>query len=619
MTQPVLPRGGAQAGICLDPFDIDHHFTMASLATEEASLFSYTPLADPHTQLRLLRLHQDGQDEPVRCTLEIAHISHEYVCLSYMWGTDKESHPIFIKGKRFIVRDNLFAFLYQARTSQADTRRPLWIDAICINQQAIEEKNAQVALMGEIYKGASEVVAWLGEGDKDVENAFDFIALHGHGEHEHPEKARMIFTEDRISTNEYRDSLDIFSSLRYWSRMWTVQEVLLAKVLTIRYGFRQMPAYCVENINHFIALENMVPSQKRILSGRIPVHLTPMAITLKRRTVQRIHRLMSGRELRTSLFALFRKSHKYGCYHARDKIYALRALDSGPGKAMPVDYSADAATIMCDTMHHVESADPIVDGYRLLKLLCLSASQIRSQVRHDLQNKIWKGKVLYGSFGIVLSNFHEAKDEKQDSRIWTVYRAPKAMFSTFALTQFTGDTQDICTAPMLQDGDLIVRFLSLRIFIVFRIKTNTEYYGLIRELNQSWEQKVSSANESRREEIMETLRNNFDSGTSPRDWANDYEPVMVLTCHDSSIKSLETMDTTLSTSFNTNGLEFLRLRTCENGDLVKSLQNVRITRQSRGRALVALNWSSLLDFWTLLEQQPHLYEDIDDEVENPWR
>ncbi|KAG5807705.1 hypothetical protein H9Q74_007679 [Fusarium xylarioides] len=42
---------------------------------------------------------------------------------------------------------------------------PLWIDAICINQDDIAERNSQVAMMSQIYGSARCVVAWLGEED----------------------------------------------------------------------------------------------------------------------------------------------------------------------------------------------------------------------------------------------------------------------------------------------------------------------------------------------------------------------------------------------------------------------------------------------------------------------
>jgi hypothetical protein len=49
------------------------------------------------------------------------------------------------------------------------TRFPIWIDAICINQQDNEEKDHQVQHMGEIYRNAKLVVVWLGP-SKDNSN-----------------------------------------------------------------------------------------------------------------------------------------------------------------------------------------------------------------------------------------------------------------------------------------------------------------------------------------------------------------------------------------------------------------------------------------------------------------
>jgi len=54
-------------------------------------------------------------------------------------------------------------------TPTADTR--YWIDALCINQADVAEKNVQVPLMGRIYQGAVRVVAFLGQ-DGDCTEAF---------------------------------------------------------------------------------------------------------------------------------------------------------------------------------------------------------------------------------------------------------------------------------------------------------------------------------------------------------------------------------------------------------------------------------------------------------------
>lgn len=46
-----------------------------------------------------------------------------------------------------------------------DSSRPMtvWADALCINQQDVEERNAQVQMMGKIYSGATRTIIFLGE------------------------------------------------------------------------------------------------------------------------------------------------------------------------------------------------------------------------------------------------------------------------------------------------------------------------------------------------------------------------------------------------------------------------------------------------------------------------
>ena len=46
-----------------------------------------------------------------------------------------------------------------------------WIDALCMNQGDIEERNAQVARMADVFKRADGVVVWLGKDDEFTNDA----------------------------------------------------------------------------------------------------------------------------------------------------------------------------------------------------------------------------------------------------------------------------------------------------------------------------------------------------------------------------------------------------------------------------------------------------------------
>lgn len=112
-----------------------------------------------------------------------------YSALSYVWGDQSNPHKIYLNNKEFYIGHNLYLALRQhsksMRSSTIEVERHndrpltnpqedsvltesrlLWIDAMCINQSDIAEREAQVKLMARIYRQADHVHANLGyEGD----------------------------------------------------------------------------------------------------------------------------------------------------------------------------------------------------------------------------------------------------------------------------------------------------------------------------------------------------------------------------------------------------------------------------------------------------------------------
>ncbi|OTB14402.1 hypothetical protein K445DRAFT_47438, partial [Daldinia sp. EC12] len=98
---------------------------------------------------------------PLECSLEIRDLCSGGVdeALSYVWGKSKVSKYINVDGCPFPVTENLFNILTSLRNQH--TARPIWIDAICINQADSGEKVHQVRLMRDIYSKAKKVTIWL--------------------------------------------------------------------------------------------------------------------------------------------------------------------------------------------------------------------------------------------------------------------------------------------------------------------------------------------------------------------------------------------------------------------------------------------------------------------------
>jgi hypothetical protein len=95
-----------------------------------------------------------------------------YTALSYQWGKDKRHVPINVDDGNVLVTANGDAALTQLRKTNGVNY--LWIDAICINQDNIDEKGFQVAMMDQVYSKAESVIIWLGEACDDSDGALEW-------------------------------------------------------------------------------------------------------------------------------------------------------------------------------------------------------------------------------------------------------------------------------------------------------------------------------------------------------------------------------------------------------------------------------------------------------------
>ena len=122
--------------------------------------FPYPPLSG--TQIRYITIHpSNGASGRAQCTLHQAPLEDvEFDALSYAWGDTSVTETIIVSGKPFRATTNLVACLKQLATRPGETG--LWVDAICINQNDVDERNLQVQRMKNIYQTAQSVIAWLG-------------------------------------------------------------------------------------------------------------------------------------------------------------------------------------------------------------------------------------------------------------------------------------------------------------------------------------------------------------------------------------------------------------------------------------------------------------------------
>jgi hypothetical protein len=222
---PLTPGVGLPTSALAPMFNAEE--ISAKLArTDEASYFKHAPLDLTGNEMRVLEILPPRANIClVECTIRHVTFKDRYNCLSYTWGSESANCVLKINGGFFRVRRNLRDFLCEARRQRLSAA--LWIDAICINQQDTLERTHQVKLMGQIYRGASQVLIWLGTPARTD-----------------PIKPLLAQRQHMMSggnPQRLRRLLDLINAFDYWSRVWVIQEVLLARTIKILVGAFSFP------------------------------------------------------------------------------------------------------------------------------------------------------------------------------------------------------------------------------------------------------------------------------------------------------------------------------------------------------------------------------------------
>ncbi|OTA64865.1 HET-domain-containing protein [Hypoxylon sp. EC38] len=208
--------------------------------------YVYEPLPVGGEYVRLLEI-TPGQTEPLY-SLRIFLLNGcfgNYEALSYVWGNPYDRANIKIDGKILSITINLSHAL-RALVSDGKTRR-LWIDAVCVNQEDLDERSQQVRLMRKIYERSSGVPIWLGNDNtviaEECMNLLKDTARISRAlltKYDRPFNIPNPMAENPICTDQKKWALvHELTELPWFSRVWVLQEAGLAPRATLIWG-RQM-------------------------------------------------------------------------------------------------------------------------------------------------------------------------------------------------------------------------------------------------------------------------------------------------------------------------------------------------------------------------------------------
>ncbi|KAG8170164.1 hypothetical protein KVR01_000909 [Diaporthe batatas] len=144
----------------------------------ETDKYQYSPLSGSR-QIRLLKLHPRGNSEDSQLSVDLITVPLDeappFEALSYAWGDPLPQTEIRCSGLKATIGLSLHGALRQLAPRAPEPGRLIWADALCINQEDIPERNAQVRIMSQIYAAASKTVIWLGDEDGHVARAMESL------------------------------------------------------------------------------------------------------------------------------------------------------------------------------------------------------------------------------------------------------------------------------------------------------------------------------------------------------------------------------------------------------------------------------------------------------------
>lgn len=212
------------------------------MKTEYNTYYSYQALPTDGKYFRLLSIEPGVRDDDIKCSLSNAVLTRagelQYETISYCWGDRSSREQIQVNGKSFDAPASSVAALRRVRSPMR--RRRLWIDAICINQDDLLERAQQVSLMGDLYSSSQGNLICLGEPSGTESEALASIqAICEEAEIETngfvglrsalwSEDGSTQYSESGLTCQPNYKALQSFYSKPWFSRLWVIQEVVLA-------------------------------------------------------------------------------------------------------------------------------------------------------------------------------------------------------------------------------------------------------------------------------------------------------------------------------------------------------------------------------------------------------
>jgi hypothetical protein len=389
--------------------------------------FTYEPLPPNEKAIRMLIVLPSSDNESqVQCKLvkfdlevmmALGITRYPFAALSYVWGNKIPPQTVLLHGKEVTITPNLGAALRNFR----DTRLPvmLWVDALCINQADDNEKSHQISLMGLIYHRAGHVLMWLGQETVGTGHAvlplylYDFLRTLQ--KYANPNVLKELEKSlEKTHTLEHLCSIHTMLQWKYWTRVWIVQEVLLAQEATVCWGPYTVSWQSVLNAcgcNGFVGgiTHPHYMTREKPLAGRL-------GLIYARRTP----------ELSMKLSDALLLGRNRSSSNPRDYVYAFLGLCDG-ADVIHADYTKPLKLVFQDTF------EAIVSREKTLDVLSYCQRYMKAE-EFDERSTTWPSWLPYWSHKQAGKDI-ETKHSILGGRGLRIYRASKELEAEICLSK----------------------------------------------------------------------------------------------------------------------------------------------------------------------------------------
>ncbi|KAF1957543.1 HET-domain-containing protein [Byssothecium circinans] len=296
----------------------------------------YVPIDSKGSEIRVIEIYPGKHDDVLDIHLRQVRLPDhpQYQALSYVWGTVMSPHKILLDGIETSITANLDCALRHLRKESITAT--LWVDALCINQNDLEERSNQVQLMGTIYSSAHEVMVWLGPAEHyDISKFAAYL---------NADMPSMLAT-----TAQYVEFLGTILEHPWFTRVWVVQEFALAK---------QDPIICI-GIHRIPWSRFFFLSQ--MLFGSMPIFHKQLECTTPSRT-ERMHIMYRRWSYRLNRLEKLRRRSSHGSTLAdqldatadrsasdlRDKVFGLLGITLFVSSPIRADYSKSVQEVFSE-------------------------------------------------------------------------------------------------------------------------------------------------------------------------------------------------------------------------------------------------------------------------------